>query len=107
MLDFLLENFRVVLLSSVVVTVIVSRIHRTVGSALGLVMIGGLGVLGTLIYARDGSVGLGSTPVSQPVFYGICIILAVFNLTALRISLARQHLLHPSQRASNTPNPDL
>lgn len=95
MLDFLLENFRSVVFGSMVVTVVISRINRVVGSALGLIVILGLGILGTLIYESGGKVGLGTLPVSQPIFYVVCIALAVLNITALRVSLARQSRSHP------------
>lgn len=88
MVDLLLENFRAIMMGGILVVIGVSQFSRLVGSALGLVFVGLLAFLGSQLYARGFGVGLAVFPISQGAFYGLCALLAVFNLVGLRLAIA-------------------
>ena len=90
MVELLLENFRAILITGVLLVVGVGQFHREVGSILGLVFVGLMALMGSFVYAQGQTLGLGVIPISQPMFYGICCLLALFNIMSLRIAIAKR-----------------
>lgn len=90
MVDALLDNFRLILIGGILLVVGLGQVSRIVSSILGLAFWVLVGVLGALVYARGGAVGLASFAFPAAAFYALCGLMAVFNVFALRQALARR-----------------
>lgn len=89
MVEYLIENFRPIVLGGFLTIIAVSRFHRVIGSLLGLLFIGFMAFVGHQVYAADGQLGLGFMPLSEWGFYGLCAILGLLNVMGLMVGLSR------------------
>lgn len=99
MLDWLLENFRMLLIVGVLLVVGIGQVSRVLGTALGILFWGLMAAIGSQVYARGGALGILDFAFPPLAFYALCLLMVILNLFSLRVSLAQQRRRRAEARA--------
>ncbi|MBI4820223.1 MAG: hypothetical protein HY791_28375 [Deltaproteobacteria bacterium] len=67
------------MIAGIILVVLVSNVHRGVGSIIGITFWTGVAYVGTEILARGNEILLARWSLSKPVFYGMCAFLIATN----------------------------
>lgn len=82
MLDTLAHNLTIYMMAGVVIVVAISQVNRRVGAILGIVFWLSVALVGRHAYSMGNAIGIANIRFSEPVFYGLCALLAATNVFA-------------------------